>query len=227
MEQRLKERLIGAAILVALAVWLVPWILDGRAPPPEKQAASVPLELPAPQRNAPQRTQRIDLDVPQDASPVVAGNDTAAAGPPAAGEDSGAASAGESRSTSSPTKASPQPGGSAAAPEPHSASGGKPQASKSAEPRESKSGTAPPAAASSDGPKWMVQLGSFGEQDNAERLAQRVSGVGFDAKISTHKSDGQVLYRVRVGPKDTRNAAEATATALSAHGFVAQVVTDD
>ena len=29
MDQGLKERLIGAAVLVALGVWLIPWVLDG------------------------------------------------------------------------------------------------------------------------------------------------------------------------------------------------------
>gem|GEM_PF-2816643 len=33
------------------------------------------------------------------------------------------------------------------------------------------------------------------------------------------------MYRVRVGPHETRAAAEAAASALAAHGFVAQVVT--
>ena len=29
MDQGLKERLVGAAVLVAIAVWLIPWVLDG------------------------------------------------------------------------------------------------------------------------------------------------------------------------------------------------------
>lgn len=205
MEQRLKERLIGAAVLVALAVWLIPWVLDGRAPPPAEKGP-VPLQLPAPQQKAPQRTQTIDLNAPNESSPVVAGNDTAAAaaGPPAAPESDAAASA--SATASPPTSR---------------------HAARASEPQPQRKPAAQPPAASSSGPQWMVQLGSFGEQENAQRLAERVSGIGFDAKISTHKSDGQLLYRVRVGPKATRNAAEATATALSAHGFVAQVVTDD
>src|SRR5690606_40784705 len=33
MDQGLKERLIGAAVLIGLAVWLVPWVLDGGAEP--------------------------------------------------------------------------------------------------------------------------------------------------------------------------------------------------
>ena len=45
MDSRLKERLIGAAVLVALGVWLIPWLLDGSARPRDADMAA--LELPA------------------------------------------------------------------------------------------------------------------------------------------------------------------------------------
>jgi cell division protein FtsN len=35
------------------------------------------------------------------------------------------------------------------------------------------------------------------------------------------------MYRVRVGPHDSRARADAAASALTAHGFVAQVVAAD
>jgi DedD protein len=60
MEARLKERLIGAAVLVALGVWLIPWLLDGVARTPESAAPA--LELPAEADAAPLRAQTIRLD---------------------------------------------------------------------------------------------------------------------------------------------------------------------
>ena len=205
MEQRLKERLIGAAILVALAVWLIPWVLDGRAPPAD-DGGPVPLQLPAPKAKAPERTQTINLAGPSQQSTVVAANE---AGAPAGGDASPAP----------PDQAATATGGTA--PQKHHSA---PQSTPSSA---SSSARQAPPAQSAAAPQWVVQLGSFGEQDNAQRLAKRVASVGFDANISTHRSDGQVLYRVRIGPKPSRNAAEAVASALSAHGFVAQVVTAD
>jgi len=77
------------------------------------------------------------------------------------------------------------------------------------------------AAAAGD---WTVQLGSFGEEANARRLAQRASTFGYKADVSSYRSGGRTLYRVRVGPQATRAAADAVASALKAHGLDARVV---
>jgi cell division protein FtsN len=78
-----------------------------------------------------------------------------------------------------------------------------------------------PAAAGGD---WTVQLGSFGEEANARRAAQRAGTVGYKAETSSFRSGGRTLYRVRVGPQRTRAEADATASALRAHGIDASVV---
>jgi cell division protein FtsN len=78
-----------------------------------------------------------------------------------------------------------------------------------------------PAAANGD---WTVQLGSFGEEANARRAAQRAGTVGYKAETSSFRSGGRTLYRVRVGPQRTRAEADATASALRAHGIDASVV---
>ena len=79
----------------------------------------------------------------------------------------------------------------------------------------------PKAAAAGD---WTVQLGSFGEEANARRLAQRASTFGYKAEVSSYRSGERTLYRVRVGPQATRAAADAAASALKAHGLDARVV---
>ena len=43
MDQGLKERLVGAAVLVAIGVWLIPWVLDGPEEPLETGARSLQL----------------------------------------------------------------------------------------------------------------------------------------------------------------------------------------
>src|ERR1700704_6226731 len=62
MDQGLKERLVGAAVLVAIAVWLIPWVLDGPENPVETGDAS--LQLPAAQEPVPMRTQTLKLGEP-------------------------------------------------------------------------------------------------------------------------------------------------------------------
>src|SRR6187200_1749765 len=59
MDQGLKERLVGAAVLVAIAVWLVPWVLDGPEDGAETQASS--LQLPSAEEPMPMRTQTLKL----------------------------------------------------------------------------------------------------------------------------------------------------------------------
>jgi rare lipoprotein A len=46
-----------------------------------------------------------------------------------------------------------------------------------------------------------VQVGAFGEPDNAEKLAQTLNNGGI-SKVAVHKQNGQqpMIYRVRIGP---------------------------
>jgi cell division septation protein DedD len=66
---------------------------------------------------------------------------------------------------------------------------------------------------------WTVQLGVFGEEANARRLAQRAETYGYDVDVSTYRANGRTLYRVRVGPATTRALADTKASALRAHGI--------
>ena len=190
MDPRLKERLIGAAVLVALAVWLIPWILDGREQAP--QSASVPLLLPPAEESAPVRTQTVDLSL--------RGNREAAQ-PQRSGESDPGDRLEASRVASSVE--------AARAPPPETVS----RAAAAAETQIGAAGD------------WMVQLGSFGERENAERLAGRVTTFGFEPDVSTYQAGGRPMYRVRLGPYESRGRADATASSLSAHGFLAQVIT--
>jgi cell division septation protein DedD len=83
---------------------------------------------------------------------------------------------------------------------------------------------APAPAAKGD---WVVQLGSFGAEDNARALARRADQFGYRASVSTTRSNGRTLYRVRVGPYAARREAEAAASALGAHDLKGQVVAAD
>lgn len=76
-------------------------------------------------------------------------------------------------------------------------------------------------------PSIFIQVGSFGDRENARRLMERVENYGFDPQISTHSAGGGVMYRVRVGPEFSQSGAERVASSLSSHGFLVQIVGDE
>jgi len=81
-----------------------------------------------------------------------------------------------------------------------------------------------PAATSSSTGMWAVQLGSFGNQENAERLAAELRKQGHAAFLSqVMTSDGQ-RHRVRIGPQKDRAAAEAVAASLEKAGHDGKVL---
>jgi len=157
------------------------------------------LQLPAAEEPMPMRTQTLRLgDAAEPAGenpPVVTPPPT----PPAA------------------TASAPAPNG--ASPEPRETSDATRQAraTPSAESRPAASQPAKPAA--TGGGEWIVQLGVFSEEANARGLAQRSGTFGYKAEVSSYRANGRTLYRVRVGPTATRAQADATASALRAHGL--------
>jgi len=118
MDRVLKERLVGAAVLVAIGAWLIPWVLDG----PEQLNApqSTALELPAPTaEDPPIRTETIELE--RRGSPVArdpsGAPDTVAAVPdqPAAAAATKAPAPTAAASSAAPAAAKPAAASDAAA----------------------------------------------------------------------------------------------------------------
>jgi DedD protein len=72
---------------------------------------------------------------------------------------------------------------------------------------------------------WAVQLGSFSNQANAERLAADLRKKGYAAFLSQLDTESGKLHRVRIGPQKDRDSAEAIAAKLSSAGHKGQVVT--
>jgi DedD protein len=214
MDQGLKERLVGAAVLVAIAVWLIPWVLDGPEGGTEAPASS--LQLPSAEEPMPMRTQTLRLG---DASEPSA-EETPVPAPTSSTPEATAAQ-------TTPRHAERPP-----APEPEADTRTEPAVVAVAPPAERPAPAAAPVSVPSTPPKaetapagdWTVQLGSFGEEANARRLAQRASTFGYKAEVSSYRSNGRTLYRVRVGPLAPPAAADAAASALKAHGLDARVV---
>ena len=201
MDRALKERIIGAAVLVVFVVLIVPVFLDG--PPQSDEIVSERVPLPGQAEEGETRTVVLERDRDEPV-PVSA--------------------------TQAETQR-PQPAQPESKPEPESRSQPEPEPEPAPEPEpEPKSTPAKPAteqpAAAGDSPTgmWAVQLGSFGNQQNAERLAADLRKQGFAAFLSQLSTGSGELHRVRIGPQKDRESAEAMAARLAKAGHKGQVV---
>lgn len=197
METRVKERLVGAVILVALIVALVPEILSG---PRRATGGATVTEQPL-------RTYTIDLEERGFPAESTESEPTETSETP--GEVSG---------TAPSNAAAPTPG--AAAETPTVAQPSAPRALGPAPPARSEPSASEPALDSG----WAVQLGSFSNAENAERLVSELRAKGYKAFVSRFESSGQKRLRVRVGPEQERARAEQLAQRLRGEGRQAAVV---
>jgi rare lipoprotein A len=69
--------------------------------------------------------------------------------------------------------------------------------------------------------QFFVQVGAFSVEANAKALQERLAAIGHRAAI-----DRADLYRVRIGPFATRDAAIQNRTALETKGVSAMVIAD-
>lgn len=201
MESALKERLVGAVVLVALGVWLIPLFLNG----PERNAAANggrrSLTLPVPAENQQDRTTKT---IQLNANPAPTPKPVTKVVTNPVAKPVQQAKAEPSKATVAQPKTRPAP-----KPAPKSTPTSKP-----------KSTTGSPAAGSG----WFLQLGSFGSEANAKRLAAQISALGWDAQLSKLSGGDQTMHRVRLGPLPTRSKADALRGELAQRGFEGKVM---
>jgi DedD protein len=220
METRIKERLTGAAILVALLVIVVPEMLSG--PGELQQGADAPPAAPAAE-GPPLRSYTAELN-----GEPPAGEPRAEASPPAAQREAPAVAPPPPAAARAPES---RPATASAAPATGEADG-EAGSSVAARPAPAALANATPAAGDDRGTRplpagrgWTVQVGVFAQADNANRLEKTLDGLGFPAVVSRGTgSGGKPLYRVRVGPVADRAAAVALRDRLAAQGHKGSVV---
>ena len=78
-----------------------------------------------------------------------------------------------------------------------------------------------PRPRSSSAHQFIVQVGAFAQEANAKALQQRLARIGQEAFV-----DQERLYRVRMGPFDTRELAVKKRTELEANGLSAIIVAE-
>ena len=191
MQDHLRDRLTGAAIVVVVVVLLVPELFHGR-PATDSGTGTTPIAGP------PVRSYTIDLrdsaggQQPAVASPVV---------PTAPGVASGGSA-----------KPAPTPSAAVAAPAAATPAVATPAA---AAPATSKS--APSAHGSATQSGWVVQVGSFSQRDHAERMVKDLASKGFTVEVAGPDDHG--LFRVRSPPHAERAAANALRQKMQASGL--------
>ena len=197
MEERFKERLVGATVLVLLAVVFVPMLLDA----PREEREALPDPIPERPRGGfttktitlgEPETPRLDAEIEREHRRHA---QEAAAAPRDSAGTPATAPASTTRDETSPA-AAPQESAAAAQ---ESAAAPQESAAEAA-------GTAP------DG--WAVQLGSFTVSKNALALRDRLRAKGYTAFIESGFTATGAVSRVFVGPELDRGRAESSMAKL-------------
>ena len=81
-----------------------------------------------------------------------------------------------------------------------------------------------PVARVAEGFAFFVQAGAYTRADEAEQQRVKLAMLGQPAKITERDQNGRVVYRVRVGPVDTRPEAERLQGKLQQAGVETQLV---
>lgn len=255
MDVKLKQRLIGAVVLGALAVIFVPMIVLGPESKGAAEATRVPIEVPP----APQG-EFVTREIPLNPAVPVPTPDAQGVSRPA-GEDPNALATVDASASVAPrvdaldeaaavavdaATGQPVAGPTAPAPAPPSSGGPAAMPAVAATPAPARAvpvapATPPavPAPAASPAPvaatarpapvgSFMVAAGTFASAANAEALVARLVSAGLPAATEPAQINGQPATRVKVGPFADRAAAEAARVRTAAiAGAAASVVSAD
>lgn len=178
MERRLKERLIGVAVLVMLAVILIPMILDDSS---ERDIAITKTNIPA--RPKDDFNSRIVPLKESDLTPIP--------------EKATAKADTEPLLDALPDDVPVNQSEAMSAPEPE-----KEIEKKSTQLSEKAVSNNMGVTA------WVVQLGSFSSEENAKGLNEKLRKSGYPAFVEPVKRGATTAFRVRVGPEILRSDAE-------------------
>lgn len=226
MKYGMRERVSGAVILLALGVIFIPMLFDDPPARDDRPEPVLTIEQPidveqtpvaAPERpaslgqiqspQAPSRpagdaqpdaaqaseAQRDDTQPDENAAEQVAGNHSSA-----------------SRGSQAESADAPRPDPIAELAQRSGQGGQQTQQSESPTPASSESTQASAPAVAENG-NWAVQVGSFGQPDNAARLEKKLDEQGFEAYSRPRDNDLTTVY---VGPFASSDDGEQARTAL-------------
>ena len=210
----LKQRIIGALVLVSLAVIFVPMLFDEPHSERSSTTIKIPEEPPFPEVEAPESgiepapSYEINETAPE-VPPSVAGEGDESPGYQILEEGPMVEESPESVAapqTTEPSKSS-QPESTADQPSADTAAETAEQPTKTAEPESAEYQRSLEGA-------WVVQLGSFGNEENARRLRDKVREKGYGSHLQEVVRGDTRLTRVFSGPFATKSEAESAKRAL-------------
>lgn len=182
MEQGLKERLVGAAVLVILAVIFIPMLLDDRQEDDivitETNVPPKPANIPVPPEETDFSSSIVPLQPEQPVSGTIEKPETDQPQPAMENTETIKKPAELITKPEAPVVTAP--------------------VMESEEPATGVGLSA-----------WVVQLGSFSSKDNAESLNNKLRKAGFRSFVEPLKQQNTTVYRVRVGPEIKRAEADA------------------
>lgn len=232
MDKALKQRLVGASVLIILAVIVLPMLLSGRSDTLKQESRQI--ELPAKPDEVTFEKRRFPVEVP--ARPA-----------PASGQEDNGYEAHDTREQAAETGSVPP--GSAVLESSGTQDAGAKEITAPAEAVEDKSTSdsldektkpptnievAPPAVTTitlssgrqedvnippiidgtPDSPRYLVQVASFSSEKNANALADRLRAEKLPVMMDVVDRPAGRLHRVRVGPYAERADADAVVSLL-------------
>lgn len=209
---RLRQRLVGGLVVVALAVLLLPLWLDNDGlktpsvqPVPRAPIISQPAQItiPAP----PPAQQQILENPPASPVPETEPTDTKTSVPVPSPESTAPSSKKQAPAASDQSEPVKKPTPVAPAPVAPATPVTKTTMHGAQKAEVSKPMQASRPASVSGNQLWVVQLGSFSDELNAKGLARSVSEAGFKVDITPLFAKKGTVWRVRVGPYASRDLA--------------------
>ena len=228
MDILLKQRMVGAIVLISLGIIFIPMLLSGKGDvlegndksniPPIPKYEIKKAEIPPPMVNS-----KADVKdhIPSAASEQGAATSAVATPTSAASQQPAIekSTVEEKPAPTSPAKVETKTALASKASAPTSTTPTPTTSTQSTRNSAAQDETTSPHPVTG----WVVQIGSFESHDNAEQLRDKLRTAGFAAFIEPRKGKTTV-YRVRVGPEKRRSQAEKLQQELQAKQKIKGVI---
>ena len=216
-QQRARHRLIGATVLVLIAVIGLPRILDNKPKTaPNDIAVNIVTSLPIPgTESKPEEKPKAEVpveSVKEVAKPAPTAEAKTETKPEPKAEAKAEAKADAKPAAPAPNKAATM--GLAAGEEVVATAPSKP-----------KSEDAPKPSATNGSSKYVIQIGAFASEANVKALVARLKNQNIPSYVSNKtNTDGGKVFLVRAGPYTDKDAAEAAEKKIKAMGLTPRLV---
>jgi len=220
MDKALKQRLVGASVLIILAVIVLPMILSGRSDTLQQESRQI--ELPVKPEELSVETRRFPVGIPnrptaseeadEDESTATSGIRLESPAGPDTIDEKKPVTIGKTDAENTEVVREIEPADTATAVE-------KPPTVTTITLSSGKSPDVLESQAEDDaaeGPRYLVQVASFSSEKNANALASRLRAAQLPVLMDVVERIGGPLHRVRVGPYTERVDADTVVSGLRA-----------